>query len=267
MPNRPRTTLPYVAALCLAAAPAAARAAHPLVTDDTGTQGEGRSQLEVTGELAHDREAAAGATVLERAGELAATYTVGLHDTVDLVVAAPQAWSRVTVDGALVADARGPGDLAVELKCRVLERGGFSVAVKPSLALPTGSARAGLGNGRPSYGATLIASRTAGRLALHANVAWAHAGFALAADRAANRADVFHASVAATAQVLSRLALAANVGVETNPDRASHTALGFAVAGAIWSVTDSLDLDVGVKAGLSDPEIDVAALGGVAFRF
>jgi hypothetical protein len=264
MPRRFDRLLALATALTL---PALAQAAHPLVTDDTGTQGKGRSQLEVTGELARDREHAAGVDVLERAGELAATLSIGVHDAVDLVVAAPQAWSRVRENGALVADASGMGDLSVELKARVLERGGFSVAVKPALALPTGSPMAGLGNGRLSYGATVIASQALGRFALHANAAWAHADYELEADRAANHRDVFHGSLAATAAVLPRVVLAANVGVETNPDRASDTALAFAVAGAVWSVTDAVDVDLGVRAGLSAPEADLAALGGVAFRF
>ncbi|HYG68335.1 MAG TPA: transporter, partial [Anaeromyxobacteraceae bacterium] len=119
----------------------------------------------------------------------------------------------------------------------------------------------------PAYGATVIASQAIGRFGLHANLGWSHADYALEADRAANHRDVFHASLAATAQVLPRLVLAANVGAETNPDRASDTAPAFAVAGAIWSVTDALDLDLGVKAGLSAPEADLAMLGGVAFRF
>lgn len=254
-------------ALALLTLPVLSLAAHPLVTDDTGTQGKGRFQLELTGEVARDREHAAGVEVHERTGELAATLSIGVHDAVDLVIAAPQVWSRVRENGALVADERGLGDLRVELKVRVLERGGFGLAVKPALTLPTGSPRQGLGNGRVSYGATLIASQALGPVGLHANVGWSRAGYELASDRAANHRDVFHGSLAATAAVLPRVMLAANVGVETNPDRASDTALAFAVAGAIWSVTDAVDVDFGLRAGLSAPEADLAALGGVAFRF
>ncbi|HRT71846.1 MAG TPA: hypothetical protein P5308_10860, partial [Syntrophales bacterium] len=43
-----------LAASFLPGTPAFAK--HPLITDDTGTQGKGRTQLEITGEVGFDRE-------------------------------------------------------------------------------------------------------------------------------------------------------------------------------------------------------------------
>ena len=41
-------------------------AAHPLITDDTGTQGKGRFQLELNGEYSFDKGSEAGLTLRAR---------------------------------------------------------------------------------------------------------------------------------------------------------------------------------------------------------
>lgn len=47
-----------------------ALAAHPLITDDTGTQGKAKFQLEVTGEASNDKERVDGIVTRERGGSL-----------------------------------------------------------------------------------------------------------------------------------------------------------------------------------------------------
>jgi hypothetical protein len=41
----------------------------------------------------------------------------------------------------------------------------------------------------------------------------------------------------------------------------------FILGGVIYSITESLDIDFGIKAGLNDVETDYAFLAGLAFRF
>ncbi|WP_313082819.1 hypothetical protein [Pulveribacter sp.] len=65
---------PLLGAALLAAA-AAAQAAHPLITDDTGTQGAGRWQFELNTDHTRARDRYAGTTAWER--ELNATLTRG----------------------------------------------------------------------------------------------------------------------------------------------------------------------------------------------
>ncbi|MDD2338657.1 MAG: transporter, partial [Geobacteraceae bacterium] len=74
-------------------------------------------------------------------------------------------------------------------------------------------------------------------------------------------------SLAGTAEVMEGLQLAANVGLETNTDKTSSTPPVFCIAGAIYSVTEWLDVDLGVKVGLTKPETDVSMLAGLAVRF
>ena len=58
-----------------------------------------------------------------------------------------------------------------------------------------------------------------------------------------------------------------DVGAITNADPTAARELGFFIVGLIYSFTDNLDLDLGIKTGVTDPEVDYAVLTGLAFRF
>jgi hypothetical protein len=258
--------LSAAALLALLAAPAA-RAAHPMVTDDTGTQGAGRGQLELTGEMGRARVQAEGQPVHQSSGEVAVTFSYGLSEALDVVVSAPTAFSRMEASGTLQEEAVGTGDLTLELKWRLLEAGAFGLAVKPGLTLPTGDVSRGLGTGRVSAGAVLVASQDLGALQVHLNAGYGHREFALAEDRLASRPDVWHASLAATGEVLPGLQLVGNLGVEASGVRGDDTLPAFALAGLVYSVGEHFDVDVGIKADLNDPGNGLVGLAGLAARF
>jgi hypothetical protein len=244
-----------------------ALAAHPLITDDTGTQGKGKFQVELNGEYGHDNESALYVKAREYGGSLETVFSAGLIDDVDFVVAVPYEWSRVKENDIVASDTDGLGDVSLELKWRFFEMGGFSLAFKPGVSFPSGNVDKGLGAGKVGYGATLIATHEFDPFALHLNLGYSHTSFKLEEDRDANRRDILHASLAGTAEVMEGLQLAANVGLETNPDKTSDTPPVFFIAGAIYSLTDYLDVDLGVKVGLTKPEADVSMLAGLAVRF
>lgn len=241
--------------------------AHPLITDDTGTQGRGKFQVEVNGEYGHDSESELAVRSKENSGSLETVFSAGLIDSVDLVLAVPYEWSRVKENGFVSADTDGLGDVSLELKWRFFEKDGFSLAFKPAVSFPSGNTDKGLGAGKVGYGATLIATQEFDPFAVHLNLSYSHTPFKLEEDKDANRRDIWHASLAGTAEVMEGLQLAANVGLETNPDKTSNTPPVFCIAGSIYSVTDWLDVDLGVKVGLTKPETDVSMLAGVALRF
>lgn len=242
-------------------------AAHPLITDDTGTQGKGKSQLEINGEASMDKEKEAGVEVKETAEEAAAILSYGLTDSADIVLGVPYSWVKVEEDGLKAASESGPSDVSLELKWRLYENEGFSFALKPALALPTGDEEKGLGDGEPSYGLSLITTNEAGPIAAHMNVGYTRHSYKLAPDKAALREDIWHASAAMTYDATERLQVAGNIGVETNPDRETNNHPAFAIAGIIYSVTEALDVDFGIKAGLNKPETDLTGLAGLAYRF
>jgi hypothetical protein len=238
-------------------------AAHPLITDDTGTQGKGRAQLEFIGQYGIEKENG----VTEKGLEVPTTpfLSYGLSNTMDLVFGLPYASVRVEDTGATTA-VRGATDMSIELKARVHEKDGWSFAVKPGVSLPTGDEEKGLGSGRISYSAFVIATREAEPWAFHVNVGYMRNEYKLQADEDANRKDIWHVSVASQVEVVSNLNLAVNVGMERNPDRTSDTDPAFALAGFIYSITDNLDIDLGIKKALNKPETDTTILAGITWR-
>lgn len=243
--------------------PVSVRAAHPLVTDDAGTQGAGRAAVELGGGLERARSGA----VVEDAGTAAAVLSLGAWDTADLVLALPAAWSRLRAGGAVLDEQAGTADATLELKWRFFERAGFALAIKPALTLPTGDPRRGLGGGSVGLGVTLIATRALGPFALHANGAFFHDDHALAQDRTSRRHETWCGSAAVAAQVAARVQLVANLGVERAEARGAAAWPAFALVGAIYSVTDRLALDVGVRRALGAADTGVGILAGAAYRY
>ncbi|KAF0178295.1 MAG: hypothetical protein FD164_2247, partial [Nitrospirae bacterium] len=113
-----------VSALLMLFAVQTSFAAHPLVTDDAGTVGAGKVQLEVSGEVTRDKarvhseDLGGHITEKTRGGALGATVTVGVHDRVDVVVGIPYQWYSVREDGERTGRAEGLSDISVDLKWR-----------------------------------------------------------------------------------------------------------------------------------------------------
>lgn len=146
--------------------------AQPLITDDTGTQGKGKTQLELTGQYDWDNEQG----VKTRNGEVKATLSYGLYDPLDLILELPYDWHVTKEPGVTVRD-DGVTDLSLSLKWRFFESKSLSFALKPNLSLPSGNENKGLGNGRASYGITSIITYAHDPWALHANVGFTHHDF------------------------------------------------------------------------------------------
>lgn len=237
-------------------------AAHPLITDDTGTQGRGNFQLELNGEFAWDKETEGGVTAKERGGELAAALSYGVSDSVDLVLGVPFQWFEVKEDSLETEDESGIADLSLELKWRFFEQEGLSLALKPGVTIPAGDEDRGLGTGRVTYSLFFITTKEAEPWAFHLNL-----GYVRNDNKLDERKDIWHASLAAEVEVAENLKLVGNIGAESNPDGGSDTPPAFAIAGLIYEVSENLDLDIGIKCGLTKPETDTTLLYGLALRF
>ena len=116
----------FWAAAFVAAAPA--YAAHPLITEDTGTQGKGRWQLEANAESTRSDEG--GGQV--RGFQPAATLSYGVAENIDLQLTQP--WLREKAAGVVV---KGPLDTSVDVKWRFFEKGALGLALKPGVTLAT----------------------------------------------------------------------------------------------------------------------------------
>ena len=248
---------------------AIAYAAHPLITDDTGTQGKGKFQIEINSQFLTDKEQTDGLSVQETGGEAGVALSYGIADNVDLVVGMPLKWYTFKEGCMTVADESGIGDMGIELKWRLFEseESGMSLALKPGLSIPTGNELKGLGNGALSAGLTLISTHE-GRLgALHCNLGYSSNAFGIKENNETARNDIWHASLAAELNMTGNIRSVANIGVESNEDKTSDIHPVFLIAGLIWSVHENLDIDLGLKCGLNKAETDTTFLAGLAARF
>jgi long-subunit fatty acid transport protein len=134
--------------------------------------------------------------------------------------------------------------------------------LKPGISFPTGNEEKGLGAGQLGGHLFLIASQELGSWAFHGNL-----GYIRNENHADERKDIWHASIAATWEVIKNLKLAANIGIERNPDEDADNDPAFLIGGVIYSIKENLDVDLGVKCGLTKSETDISALAGVTFRF
>lgn len=247
----------YLAVL-LAGPAVPALAEHPLITDDAGTQGKGKAQLELVAE--YDRAEHHGAVERTFIGPTMPVLSIGLLDDVDVVSGI--AYQRTTVEDAESRVTRsGAGDFALDVKWRFYEGGGLGLALKPGLTLPTGDDEKGLGAGKPTQRLFVIATKEAGPWAFHAN-----AGYTRNANRAGDREALWHASVAAARAVVKDLKATANVGVDTNMDPDSRRMPAYVLGGLVYAVSESLALDVGARRSFNVAGTAYAVLAGLTIR-
>lgn len=263
---KPSRILLIGAALLL---PLPAQAAHPLTTDDTGTQGRGGIQLELTTEYGRDNSDDDGTTLSEKTSSTAATLSYGLSDEIDLVAALPYEWYRTREEGTTTGREEGVGDIELALKWRFFddEESRLSLALKPGLSLPTGDEEKGLGSGRVSGSLSLSATHQGDLGALHANIGYAYRTFRLEADRDILRHDIWSASLAAELNLTGSIRGVGEIGTETHEEKASDEGPSFILGGLIYEATDDIDIDLGVKGALNDAETDTTLLAGLTLRF
>lgn len=232
-------------------------AAHPLITDDTQTQGKGKKQLEINGQIDSDQEN----SLKTEKTQIGLILSYGLTDQLDLLLGIPYQIMRTKENTAIFME-NGWGDVSWEVKWRFYQGEKFSLALKPGLTLPLGNEEKGFGSGEITFRLFFIATMGKDPWAMHLNL-----GYIRHENKIMERKDLWHISLAPTVQVGKDLKLVANVGVETNPEIDSHTHPAFALGGFIYSLTENFDIDLGWKIGLNKPEIDYSLLVGMAWRF
>jgi hypothetical protein len=260
-------TIFFILALVNLASVTASYAAHPLISDDTGTQGKGKFLLELNSQLSYDRANSlndTGANVMtkSRESEVKAAITYGIIDNIDVILGIPYQWKITEVNDATTSDISGTEDISLEVKWRFFEKDGLSIALKPGLTLPAGDKDKNLGTGRTTGTLYLITTKEVSSWACHLNL-----GYKRNENQLEQREDIWHASLAGELKIIRNLKFVANIGTEKNADKSSRIDPAFLLGGFIYSIRDNLDIDFGVKMGLSDTEKDYTFLGGVAMRF
>lgn len=261
-----KRVLSAVVTVLYAACLSPAFAAHPLSTDDTGTTGSKRFQVETSAEFGWDRDTAQGVTTTSRYQNLNVAVTGGVLDSLDLALSFPYSWQKIEDDSGGSLANSGLNDFSLALKWRFLELGPTSFAIKPTLTVPTGSRDKNLGTGRAGYGATLISTYESAPLALHANAGYTRQNYP-DADKDTSRSDLWYFSLAGTVEITKGLRVVTETGTASNPNLAGADWAAFVAGGMIYTVRENIDLSLGFRGGISAPATDSALLTAITCTF
>jgi hypothetical protein len=227
-------------------------------------------ELELNGVYMADSSKNGGDKAKDRSSEGDLQLDAGIVTGLGIIVTLPYtAEAREQINGNFNSKAAGFSDLNVALKYRFIDSDGLKLTLKPAVILPTGNSSEGLSDGRFGYTTSLLATKefAEGKFTVHSNVGYERHNYRDDAVRQATGHDLFTFSVACEAEVAEKLTLAADIGLATNLNRASDTPPAFALVGIKYEFIKAVEGYAGVKAGITKPEDDVAALLGVVFKF
>ena len=236
-----------------------------MVTDDSGTQGSGGNQLEIS--FNEDRVSVSGNTDRSRATPV--VYTRGMTETLDAFAGYRYIRIRTSAPGG---DTSGGGNLSVGAKWRFYENEESKTrfAVKPEILFPVGAGRegAGLGTGKTSGNLTLILTQEVPFGAIHVN---AGVGRDRYRDTSINPdTTTTRASIAPVWCVAEQWTLALDIGTESSYARIARVRSNFAELGTVYSPHKELDFALGML-GSSDNQRPRTATqtvtAGIIWRF
>jgi hypothetical protein len=260
-----KTFLYFIAALSsiliLRALPAFG--AHPLFTDDTLTQGKGKTQVEMS--FLYDSDDDDG--IKQEISRPKVQFTYGLLDPLDIILEIPYLFVQQTQGGDTTSN-NGIGDITLSLKWQFYgEKEGLQFAIKPSVTFPTGDEAKGLGFGREAYGITFISTFDREAWCVSVNLGYLYNDYGLQSDRETHRQDIWSASLSGQYRVIEKVWLAGEAGVLSNPNVTSDTPPAFINGGLIYELTKNVDLDIGYRYGLTKPMFDHSISGAITVRF
>lgn len=230
--------------------------AHPFVTDDAKTQGEGNFELQLGTQFI--RTAVDGTQV--SAFQFAPQLSYGLVDTVDLQIR-PN-YNIAFSTGADPQRASGFGDVFAGVKWRFFEDGNWAGAVGAGSGFPTGNFARGLDAGQATPFAYLTTTWVTDMLQVQSTV-----GAIRNVALREGRAWLAHLSAAVLWKPRSGLQLGIDVTTDQNPLRSAAQWPAAALAGCIYSVASFLDLDLGYQRRLNRSAPDNQYLLGATFRW
>lgn len=233
-------------------------AGHPLITDDTGTGGKGNAKIKTTMKFDHDD---VNGTV-RNSENWAFAVIYGVSDVVNIEIAQPYKFKSGKKANGSKTKTDGISDASIELKWRFYEKDNLGFALRPSITLPTGDYKKGLGNGKATYSLFFITTKELNPWVLHFN-----AGYKRNENKADECVDLWQLSTAAEVEVAKGLKLAGDIGLKRNVDKASNIHPAYILGGAIYSITKNLKVTAGVKRGLNKAEPDYSLLSGMTVKF
>jgi hypothetical protein len=242
-----------VVSLVLCMAGTAARAAHPLISEDSGTQGGGNFELELGTSYARD----GGGRVVELDPQL----SYGVRDDVDVILRPSVFW----LSGTAADDAgrrRGVGTTALDVKWRAWHGDAVSLGTRAGVDLPTASR--GLGPHGVGLHAIAVATCEARGALATANLAYTRLPDN---DGDRVRQDLVRVSAAFVREAREGLRLAIETAVFQDADKTVQSWPAVVLIGAILHLPIGADVDVGYQARLNRAAPSGVWLAGLTLRW
>jgi hypothetical protein len=211
-----------------------ALAGHPMLSEDTGTQGSNNYELE----LGYDLSRSDG----NRTFLFQPQFSYGVTPALDLILQPSYLTSRGPGD----ARAHGFGDTNLDFKWRFFGSAPLTVGVRAGLELATAQQGLGLPRDRVSPHGILVATLDVAPFGVDFNL-----GYANAPGDVTHRSDLFHASVGAQYALNEKLFLVSDTSLDSNPDATQAQYMLVTLVGAIYTVRPGFDIDAGYRAGLN----------------
>jgi len=240
----------WIATLAAFGACVGAFAAHPLQTEDTGTQGAGRVEWE--NGFAWTRDSAGRALIYQP------QLSFGAASALDLIV--QPSWLAVRADDG--GETRGFGDTNLDAKWRFFGATPWSLAVRAGANLATSQHALGLRHGTADVHGVLVATLDVAPLRASANV-----GILRQPSQPEQRTVLRHASLALSWVAAKGVTLAVEGVAATDPDPARGGWPATGLLGVICTLVPGLDLDAGYRSGIGSRSSARQALLGVTYRF
>jgi hypothetical protein len=230
-------------------ASSAAFAGHPMLSEDTGTQGRDNFELE----LGYDWSRQDG----DRTFLFQPQLSYGVSASLDLI--AQPSWTAVHTAGG--GREHGVGDTNLDAKWRFYGAAPWSLGIRAGVGVPTARDDSGLPRDRISPHAILVLTADSAPFTFNANLGIVHAP-----GNADRRSDLYHFSAAATFARSERLFFVLDAAVDSNSDLGGPKTQAVALAGAIYTVRPGLDIDAGYRARVNASGPVQQWLLGITFR-
>jgi hypothetical protein len=240
-------------------------ALHPLIGDDTGTQGPGGVLIESS--INYLRDGGYASTALP------AAVTAGIGETMDLAVELP--YLLLSPSPVTGNDESGFSDAIFRFKHRVFEqerkqdgreRFEQSLAYQVAYGPPTGNEEKGLGAGTARWGARLIGTTEWDAVEINANLGYESSGRALRRSNFSFDSAVL-LSVAAKYERPKPWEPVVELAVVRVKETDGATRIATVLFGMIFVPSEDLYVDAGVRVGLNSSSEDYALLAGFGFKF
>ncbi|MBI4350314.1 MAG: transporter [Elusimicrobia bacterium] len=239
------------AALAVALFSAPALAFTHLAGEDTIFLGKEGKQLEGWLDYSVSKE---GADRYSTGASARLSY--GFLDGVDLMVTVPwHGWNSRGISES------GLGDASIEAKFRTARSAEWTLALRPGFSLPAGDEARSLGAGKGGVWLYGIAGTARGPWEFYLN-----AGFLLNSNSIDENKNILKASAAAVREIFPELRATAELSAATGTIKDPPSNPVASIFGLVWSPYPALDLDAGLKLGLTRAAENFALAAGVTLR-